>query len=426
MILSAISKQFTLADDGQIFFQPDSTNPLPGAALAFVKKGESLLAPEVEILAGRDLGSEDPNAVQAHVATWLKAHIYTVLEPLFALVSDEAMAESVPEPVRNISLKLFSGTGIVPRGDVEDQIALLDPEMRKMLRDKKVRLGPLLIFLPDLNKPAAVRLRGLLWSLYHDQPLPAPVPKDGAMSVVVDVTTANPDFYRAIGYPLYGPRVIRIDMLDRVINAVYDGAKGGKFQAQHSMAEWMGCPIVDLYAILDSMGHKRIEAPPVVEPVAEIAEIANANDVPSAVESVAVVESVVEEKPAEVPEAPEAAAPEDVKVEVKEKKEPQKKPELDFFFLRRGKIHSEAAERRPRFERSPRPEHADKPSFPKERYAAKGAKKSDEGDHKNFKKKKFDDRKKDKKEFRNEPRVFSAEAADHDNPFAVLRNLKLK
>ncbi|HAJ90062.1 MAG TPA: helicase, partial [Rhodospirillaceae bacterium] len=235
MIVAAQPKQFTLKEDGKIYFQPDSTNPLPGEVLASVHKGESLLQPSVQLVEGRDFGSESAADVLAAVETWVKAHIYTVLEPLFSLVGDKNLAE----PTKEIALKLFAHTGIVPRGEVEESIAKLDPEMRKALRDKKVRLGPLLIFMPDLNKPAAVKLRAILWSLFNDKPLPAPTPRDGAMSAVVDVTTANPDFYRAIGYPLYGPRVIRIDMLDRVINAIYDTAKEGKFQAEHKMAEWM-------------------------------------------------------------------------------------------------------------------------------------------------------------------------------------------
>ncbi|HNS45596.1 MAG TPA: hypothetical protein PKH37_10250, partial [Alphaproteobacteria bacterium] len=116
-------------------------------------------------------------------------------------------------------------------------------------------------------------------------------------------------------------------------------------------------------------------------------------------------------------------------VVAEEKKQEQKKPDLDFFILRRGKAHGERKERPPRAEHHHAP--ADKPAFPKERYAPKGVKKTDrksddeDGEHKKFKKKKFDDRKKDR-EARNEPRVYKAEAADHDNPFAVLQNLKLK
>lgn len=437
MILSANSKQFTLRDDGQIYYQPDSTNPLPGEPLARVSKGDSLLQPVVALLDGCDTGAEDRAAVTEFVGTWLKAHIYTVLEPLFALVVDETLAE----PVKEIALKLFAGVGIVPRGEIEESIGKLDPEMRKALRDKKVRLGPLLVFIPDLNKPAAVRLRALLWSLFHDAPIPAPVPRDGAMSVVVDPASANGDFYRAIGYPMYGPRAVRIDMLDRVINAVYDGSKDGKFQAQHSMAEWMGCPIADLYAVLEAMGHKRIEGS---APVPENAPVA----AETAAEAVADVAAVTAPAPVEPVEGEAVAAPETAVVVLEPvKKQEQKKPELDFFFLRRGKAHNDRGERRPR---------ADKPAFPKERvYSKYPAKKpaANEGEAaeggQDFKKKREDDRRnrkfgegdegegrrKDRKggkggrqdrESRFEPRTYTAEASQHDNPFAVLQNLKLK
>lgn len=412
MYLEAQPKQYTLKDDGHIHFQPDSTNPLPGDPVAKVAKGASLLQPSVALIDGVDLKGEDSTAVRDHIETWLKAHIYTVLEPLFALVTDE----TIDGPVKDIALKIFEHTGIVSRGEVDASIAQLDAEMRKTLRAKKVRLGPLLVFLPDLNKPAAVRLRALLWCLYNDVALPAPTPRDGAMSQIVDVTTANPDFYRAIGYPLYGPRVIRIDMLDRVINAVYDNAKDGKFQAEHKMAEWMGCPIADLYAILEAMGHKRLEkkAEEVSAPVAAAEE-----------------EPVV--APAEVPA--ELPATSEVVTEPAKPVE-QKKPELDWFLLRRGKAHMEQPERKPR--QFNRERNADKSApaeakqkFPEERYGPKkhGQRKDNkEGDDRHsFKKKKRDERDRgDRKASNDEARVYTAAASTADNPFAVLQNLKLK
>lgn len=380
MILTAQPKQFSIKDDGQILFQTDATNPLPGNPIATLKKGASLLQPEIELVSSDLLEQQDKNAVADHIQNWLKAHIYTVLEPLFALVADETLQG----PVRGIAYQIFEGTGIVPRGQVDELISTLDQEGRQALRRKKVKLGPLLVFLPDLNKPAAVRLRGLLWSLFNDQPLPAPLPRDGAMSVVVDVTTANQDFYRAIGYPLYGPRAIRIDMLDRVINAIYDSAKDGKFRAQHTMAEWMGCPIADLYAILSAMGHKHV-----VKPVEE-----------KAVDPVA---APMTETPAEAPvEAAEAAAP-----APEAKKE---KPELDEFLLRRGKAHMEQTERKPR---------VDKPKFEKKEF-----KKPDRKPGK-FEKRAGGGRS-DKPKGPPEPRVFSAEAKMEDNPFAILQQLKAK
>jgi ATP-dependent RNA helicase SUPV3L1/SUV3 len=266
--------------------------------------------------------------------------------------------------------------------------------------------------------------------LFNDKPLPAPIPRDGAMSSVVDVTAANPDFYRAIGYPLYGPRVIRIDMLDRVINAIYDGAKEGKFQAEHKMAEWMGCPIADLYAILESMGHRHIVKPPEekkeeekTEGVAEVAEVA-----PIIAEPVKPAENLLDIMNAPAVEVVAEKAP--------EKKAEQKKPELDWFFLRRGKAHIAQSERPPRAQqRQARVEgeekiftKPDKKAFPAERYAPKGQKfdKKKSDDAPKFKKKKHDDRKHEEKVANSNPRVFTAEASTSDNPFAVLQNLKLK
>lgn len=429
MILTALPKQFSLKDEGQIFFQPDATNPLPGQPIARVEKGETLLQPRVVLLESAALGPDDSAAVLDHLQTWLKAHIFTVLEPLFTLVTDEALVG----PVREIAIKLFSGVGILPRGDVEGLIEELDQEARRVLRSKKVKMGPLLLFLPDLNKPAAVRLRALLWCLAHDQPLPAPVPRDGAMSVLVDPVSRNPDFYRAIGYPLFGPRAIRIDMLDRVINAIYDKAKDGKFQAQHAMAEWMGCPIADLYGVLEAMGHRRIVSEN-VKPVEES----------SSLESAPVEEPVVNEAPAVDPVS------EPVTESVSPQKPLQKKPELDWFFLRRGKAHTDKREQ-PKTRREQPAKVAvvvangEKPSpFPAERYGPKKpfkARNEDgEGKDSSFKKKRDENnsgkgrersshresKHEDRSTRSSEPRVFSAAASTVDNPFAVLQGLKLK
>ncbi|PZP56903.1 MAG: helicase [Micavibrio aeruginosavorus] len=400
MILTAIAKQFKLQDDGQIFFQQDASNPLPGQPIARVKKGASLLQPEIELLNSDLLETQDKNAVTEHLQTWVKAHIYTVLEPLFNLVGDETEENKMSGAARGIAFQLFEGTGIVPRTQVDPMIETLDADGRRELRGKKVKLGPLLVFLPELNKPAGVRLRALLWSLYNDQPLPAPTPRDGSMSVTVDPATINPDFYKAIGYPVYGPRAIRIDMLDRVINLIYDNADKGRFRADHKMAEWMGCGIADLYAILEAMGHKRIEALK-VEEVAEVKAEEPVEETKTA-EAVAPVEG----------EAAVAAEP--------PKPEPKAKPVLDEFILRKGKAHQEHAERKPR-EFTPR----DKKPFPQERRENRpGEKPKFNNDKPKFDKKKFDKKKDFKDKKFDEPRTYSANAKVEDNPFAILQQLK--
>jgi ATP-dependent RNA helicase SUPV3L1/SUV3 len=402
-ILTAQPKQISLKDDGALYFQIDPTNPLPGQPIAKLEKGETLLQPALTIT---DDSFSDA-ASQEHITSWLKAHIYTVLEPLMNLVSDDALTGSA----RDIAFKLFQNLGVVARQDIESDIQKLDTDARKLLRTKKVKLGPLLAFLPDLNKPAAIRLRALLHSLYHDKSVPAFVPRDGAVSITIDAAAVDTDLLRVIGYPVYGPRAIRIDMLDRVISAVYDSAKDGRFRPTHTMAEWMGCPIADLYAILQAMGHKHIPSPAL-----EIKEVVTSE------EKTDIASEESKEPLAETPKA---------------------KPLLDEFILRRGKAHQERVTRPEMVDRKERaPRVFTKP----DRVKADG--KADDKffnrpESDNFKKKtklvredndrqsekragKFDHKHKKDHDKNREPRVFSAEAKQDDNPFAVLLQLKGK
>ncbi len=261
---AAEPKQFSLKDDGLIYFQPDASNPLPGAPIARLQKGESYLKPVIEPLPELQLDAANAAIVTEKLETWFYLYCVKVMEPLMKMLPAEG--ETLADPVRIISEKVYGALGIVPRADIQDQIAGLDPDMRKILRARRIKLGPVLVFVPDLTKPAAVRLRALLWSLYHDKPLPAPVPKDGAVSAVVEEGAADPAFYQSIGYPLYGSRIIRIDMLDRLMNAIYENVKDNHFKAKHEMAEWLGCSIPDLYTVLASMGHRKTHDPAAAAP----------------------------------------------------------------------------------------------------------------------------------------------------------------
>ena len=322
-ILDVKDTQFRLAEDGTISYQAVESNPLPGEAIAKLVKGEVPLKPAIEIINAKGV---DESALRARLETWRDAHIGNVLELIVGLKepikqSEAKEGEEPPPPlpditpvVQEIMDAVYDSMGILPREKIENLIEKIDADDRRVLRAKRVRLGPILVFIPALNKPAGVRLRGLLWSLYNDQPLPANVPNDGIVSQVVE-GDVNKDFYQAIGYPVFGNRAIRIDMLDRVICAVYDSAEKGKFRAQHQMAEWLGSPIEDLYNVLSAMGHKKIEVPE-----SEAAE----------------------------------------EVESDDKADLEKKPELAEFYLKRGKAFAQKSGDAKGFKK-PNKKKADKP-----------------------------------------------------------------
>lgn len=418
MILKAEDKQLKLADDGQILWQQDITNPLPGDPVARIRKGDLLLKPRVEVLDSNLLDGQDKNAIAEKIQAWLERHVHFTLEPLFRLTGGDDLTPQA----RGIAFQLQEALGILPREALEDLIGGLDEEGRKALRARKVRMGPILVFLPELNKPAAVRLRGILLTLWQGKELPAELPKDGIVSFSVTDKNIDADYYRSIGYPVYGPRSIRVDMLDRVVCAVYDSAQGGKFQAQHKMAEWLGSNILDLYAVLEAMGHKMIHDPAndkakedakpldqleAIAPTPE-AQVAPAEEKESAGLDIPAIEDVAGGGPSmeamPVADQPELVPP-----------APQAKPELATFRLKRGKANEAEKPRAPRADKGERKDN--KKTF------AKPDKKPFDGERKKFKPKRND---KDKRDDGRE-RVYSAPAKEtFESPFAILQQLKAK
>ncbi len=410
VMLNAVPKQFRLNDDGHILYQADPTNPMPGVIVATVTKGNTALQPDVQLLDTNLIEGQDREAVSNKLKEWLKGHIAAVLEPLVALEKEE---EGIAAPVRGIAFQVYEAMGIVPRANLEELITGLDPEMRKVLRQKQIKLGPILVFIPALNKPAAVHLRALLWSLWNGKALPAKIPSDGMVSKSLAAETdVNLEFYSAIGYPVYANRAIRVDMLDRLISAIYDNAKDGAFKATHAMAEWLGCSIPDLYLVIEAMGHRKVSDPAEQKIEAAVAEAdAAVAPVAEVAVEVAPVEVVAVETPAEavVPAVP-------------------VKPELATFRLRKGKAYGDS-------ERKPRSEHAG------EKKQFRSADKKPGGERKDFRKpKREDDRKGGKPKFKDrdggrddrgrdnkEPRVVaSASASAGESPFSILQQIKTK
>lgn len=354
---------------------------MPGVAVARIVRGDSLLKPSAELIDAAMFEGQDTESITLKLRDWLTTSIHLSLESLFRLVAGDDHTDAS----RSIAESVFESLGIVARDALNDDIAKLDEEGRKALRARKVRMGPIIIYMPDLNKPAAVKLRALLLTLWNGGALPAQTPPDGMVSMPVEGKDIDPDFYSKIGYPVYGPRAIRVDMLDRVICAVYDSADKGVFQAQHKMAEWLGCNIPDLYAVLEAMGHTKIS-----DPIEEKLKS--------------------EETGAPVPEKPEkeeaviTEAVDGSENEAGAKPAPAPKPDLATFRLKRGK---------------PATVRDDRPKKP--------FKKAD--DKHGAEKKKFKGKPKDKGARRDDgrERVFTAKAETkpEDNPFAILQQLKM-
>ena len=431
--------RYSAAEDGQIFWQDNASNPLPGVAVGHLQKGAAMLAPQA---------SADGHA---QAQEWLDIHVRSVLEPLFILKQEEGEG-ALSGVARDIGARLFDHLGVMHRSDLEDLIAGLDADMRKALRAKGVRLGPVLVFLPALVKPAAIRMRAMLWALWNGKSLPVAKPADGRVSEVVDAAQVDRHFYRMIGYPVFGPRAIRIDMLDRVVTDIYDTAQQGVFEAKHKYAEWLGCGLEDLHAVLESMGHRKMKGEAVVTPTPEMPAAPEGETAP-VIEDAAAIEVPAAETDVTLPAAPESiqaiapkAAPAVVKFMLKRGKmsdrpaprnnKPQhKKPERAAAPVqtdaptkteRPEKLADKQGDKHRRFEKfTPKKAYDPNRPNPKREGDAKRHDPRDKGEDDRSRKPKFGgDKDRDR-----EARVYTFEgkkdaADDSNNPFAILKNLQ--
>lgn len=260
--------QFTLNEKGEILFQPQANNPVPGEGVAMLVRGDEALKPKIRLLdKAKDLLGEEAEAM-TKIEQWFDGYMQETLGLLIQLKDPNLSGAS-----KEICDSLYDAMGVIPRADIEKHIKELDEQGRAQIRFKKVKLGPILVFQPLLNKPAAVKLRAMLWALWYQKELSVTIPADGIVSQPIGDDMPNPHLYQTIGFPIYGLRAVRIDMLDRVVVDLYEQSKDWKFQVRHKYCEWLGCTVEDLYSVLEAMGHKKIdEIPAVAEPSSTEAE----------------------------------------------------------------------------------------------------------------------------------------------------------
>jgi ATP-dependent RNA helicase SUPV3L1/SUV3 len=252
----AVDDALVLANDGSIRWLGD-----PIAKLA---SGEAPLAPRAVLLADDALPAEGREVAERRVSLWLAEHLRKALGPLIGL----AAGETIPEPAREIALKVSQAYGVLERERVKAQVKALDQEARGTLRKLGVRFGAHYIFIPALLKPAARTLCAHLWALSHRE-----VDGEGAAETLLQFASsgrtsfaveppAPSELYRVAGFRVCGERAVRVDIVERLtdlIRAALPRTPAGNdesdgFLVTNQMTSLTGCSGEHFASILRSLG----------------------------------------------------------------------------------------------------------------------------------------------------------------------------
>jgi ATP-dependent RNA helicase SUPV3L1/SUV3 len=311
-LTNAPEAAITLSEHGRLWWN--------GGIVAQLKKGHDALHPRVELMADDLLSTQARERTTERLEEWVSHHIAKTLAPLLAVQtelnkelpkvepapsppaseveaettaaeaapSDDVVIEPLPEGetpdsgdaasenpspgpevalfasplqgvARGLAFQLFENLGSVSRQSVTRELRAIQQSDRAPLRRLGVRFGAFSIFLPSLVKPAAARLKALLWAVHQGLTEIPPPPAAGLTSSPADPTVPA-GFYEAAGFRLCGPRAVRIDMLERLGEIIRGKGQNGQmpesFAASADMMSVLGCGEDDLTHVLRALGFR--------------------------------------------------------------------------------------------------------------------------------------------------------------------------
>jgi ATP-dependent RNA helicase SUPV3L1/SUV3 len=236
-----------------------------GAVVGKLSAGPHPLHPVVELLADDLLKGDLRAAVAARLDSWVRDYIGRVLEPLAALkTAAEARTSSwneggLPGPPRGLAFRLAENLGQL---DLQpDNVPADTLSAAHALKRFGVRVGRRALFLPRMIRHQPSALAAMLWAVHarlaHVPSAPAP----GLTSFALDKDNAEmPDaFLAAAFFRRIGARAIRLDILERVEEVLFDGARVGRNadETQSLIVSLLGSGNDDAIALIAALGWKR-------------------------------------------------------------------------------------------------------------------------------------------------------------------------
>ena len=222
--------------------------------IARLKKGNSYLNPDIDIIADESLNEEVKSKLNIFLNKWLSNHINDVLGDLIKLTNRQISNQYL----RGLVFQLFENNGVIKRSEVDKIVKLIPSEERKKLWGMGIKIGRYHIYLPKMLKPKAVEFRIGLWKIFHNLSDKNRIPKSGLNFL----TGANleKNFLLLCGFEKFRELFVRIDILEKLFLKIIDNTKDKKFKINAEMMNLLGCSKDNFYKLMTYMNYKKDKA----------------------------------------------------------------------------------------------------------------------------------------------------------------------
>ncbi len=236
-------KKISLHDDHKIYWN--------SSPIARIRKSDSYLNPETEIIADDALPMHSKDELNNFLKNWITELINSQLGDLINLTK----IKITNQYLRALVFQIFENNGIIKRKEIENIINNLSKEERKKLWGMGIKLGRYHIYLPKMLKPKAVSLRINLWRLFHNLSQKNQIPKSGLNFL----TNQNFDkkFLLLCGFENFKDFFVRVDILEKLFINIIDKTKDRRFTITSDMMNLLGCSKDNFYKLMDLMNYKK-------------------------------------------------------------------------------------------------------------------------------------------------------------------------
>jgi len=234
-----------------------------GAPVATVHDSGALFGPRVKLVASTLLADENADLVREKIQQWLDERISERMDPLVKLAQElngeiEPPEGAVPLAglVRGVAFRLIEHYGVMARGEIDGDLRQLDQDARKGLRRFGIRIGASSLYMPFVMKPHATELRLAMWAMAGGKEGLPKIPTPGMVWVAIEEGAPN-EFYELAGFLPCGKKAVRMDMLERLSDAVRPlGQNTGWFEVTPEIMGLVGLSGEDFANVMKASGYK--------------------------------------------------------------------------------------------------------------------------------------------------------------------------
>ena len=241
-----------LTGDEDTAFRSDAALVLHwrGEPVARLVPGADTLRPAVELLPAEALDGDLAQRVRRRLEAWLAGRLDVAILPLQKLAG-----AGLSGAARGIAYQIVEGLGVAIGEDCQHLVRELDEPGRKALARLGVRLGLFGAYLKPLMSSRDLDVRAMLWAVAAGSRQVPLVPARGEVALDADETLAD-DFYHAIGYRRLGPRVLRVDMAERLAAEARALTRKGPARAPAELVSLSGSSREAFVAVMAALGFR--------------------------------------------------------------------------------------------------------------------------------------------------------------------------